>query len=128
MRYFILILGAGLLAMGLGRGVASVIGLPDVSPNQLAVAMDPNIVQVRLTPNASHNKIGDWHEGRDGVSYLKVYVTTPPENGKANEALIALLAKNWKLPKSAFAIMHGFTDRTKIIRVDGVIPDGNALS
>jgi uncharacterized protein YggU (UPF0235/DUF167 family) len=50
---------------------------------------------------------------------LKVAVTVPPEEGKANAAVVALLAESWRLPKSAFAIVKGGTARNKTVSVAG---------
>lgn len=55
----------------------------------------------------------------DGVTVLKVRVTEPPEGGKANAALIKLLAKAWKLPKSSLSLVAGHTDRRKTLAVAG---------
>lgn len=82
--------------------------------------MTPTIdIHIRLTPKAAANKIGAVEVGADGTPILKVYVTAVPEDGKANTALINLLAKNWKLPKSALTLIRGATDRNKVIRVSG---------
>ena len=53
----------------------------------------------------------------DGVQSLKVNVTTVPEDGKANAAMINLLADYFDLPKSAFTIIRGHTTRSKVVRV-----------
>jgi uncharacterized protein YggU (UPF0235/DUF167 family) len=50
---------------------------------------------------------------------LKVAVTVPPEEGKANAAVVALLAESWRLPKSAFVIVKGGTARNKTVSVAG---------
>ena len=50
---------------------------------------------------------------------LKAQVTAPPEDGKANAALIALLAEQWRLPKSSFDVIKGETSRAKTVRVSG---------
>lgn len=50
---------------------------------------------------------------------LRVLVTAPPEDGKANAAVIKLLAKAWRLPKSAFVVIAGETDRNKVLFVAG---------
>jgi uncharacterized protein YggU (UPF0235/DUF167 family) len=46
-------------------------------------------------------------------------VTAIPEDGKANAALIKVLAKSLKLPKTAFALIAGATDRRKTLSVTG---------
>ncbi|WP_225771029.1 DUF167 family protein [Inquilinus sp. Marseille-Q2685] len=76
-------------------------------------------VTVRLTPRAGRNAVTGRAVDADGAPLLKAAVTAVPERGAANEALIALLAKSWRLPKSALAIIGGATDRTKLIEIDG---------
>jgi uncharacterized protein len=73
---------------------------------------------VKLTPRAAQNKIGEWTENEHGKKILKVYVTAVPEDGKANQSLIALLAKSWKIPKSSIKIVNGATDRLKTLRIE----------
>jgi uncharacterized protein YggU (UPF0235/DUF167 family) len=46
-------------------------------------------------------------------------VTAAPEGGKANAALIALLARTWRLPKRDLAIVLGAADRRKTVHVAG---------
>ncbi|MBN9091272.1 MAG: DUF167 domain-containing protein [Reyranella sp.] len=50
---------------------------------------------------------------------LRAQVIAPPEDGKANQAVIALLAEAWRLPKSSFDVIKGQTARAKTIRVAG---------
>ena len=76
-------------------------------------------VAVRLTPNAKANRIGALIDAGDGMRLLTARVTAVPEAGKANAALIRLLAKDWRLPKSSLSIAAGATDRTKSVRVAG---------
>jgi len=76
-------------------------------------------VRLRLTPKASANRVtGLKLDGQGGV-VLKASVTVVPEGGKANAALIKLLAKEWKLAKSSLEIVHGVTDRNKTVLVAG---------
>ncbi len=74
---------------------------------------------VRLAPGSAANRIDGIHAGADGRAVLKVAVTAPPEGGKANAALIKLLAKEWHLAKSAFAITTGATHRRKVLTIAG---------
>ncbi len=74
-------------------------------------------ISVRITPKAAKNAIVGWAEDENKNKFLKVSVTTVPEKGKANEALIALLSKEWKIPKSHIIIEKGETDRNKILSV-----------
>lgn len=55
----------------------------------------------------------------DGSVVLKAQVTTVPEDGKANAALLKLLSKAWKIPKSDMDIVLGATDRRKVILISG---------
>lgn len=50
---------------------------------------------------------------------VKVAVTAPAEDGKANAAVIDLLAATWRLPKSAFAVTRGVTSRDKVLSISG---------
>ncbi len=74
---------------------------------------------VRLTPKASANRIDGVAVDAAGSALLKVSVTAIPEDGKANAALIKLLAKEWRLPKSAMEIVQGATDRRKVVLISG---------
>lgn len=83
-------------------------------------------IHIRLTPKASRDSINGWAEGPDGQPILKAGVTAVPERGKANDALIAMLAKAWKLPKSAILLARGNTDRNKTLILKGIseLPPG----
>lgn len=74
------------------------------------------VLSVRVTPKASSNRIKVEHRA-DGTQLIRVYVTAVAENGKANEAVIALLAKELGVAKSALTITHGQLTRQKTIRV-----------
>lgn len=83
------------------------------------------IFTIKLTPSASKNAVQGWAVDANGDRYLKASVTTIPEKGKANKALIDLLSKEWDLPKNSFSLIRGETDRLKIIKVSGLerLPD-----
>ncbi|MDR1597611.1 MAG: DUF167 domain-containing protein [Holosporales bacterium] len=72
-------------------------------------------IVVRVTPRASSNRIDS---GPDGV--LRVYVTVPPESGKANECVIKLLAEKFGVPKSSCHIKRGHKSRTKTVTIEGL--------
>ena len=72
-------------------------------------------IPVRVQPKASYDRITGEHNGS-----VKVCVTAPPEDGKANAAVIKLLAKKLKQPKSSIRITAGTTSRQKKIHIDGV--------
>lgn len=70
---------------------------------------------VRLTPRGGANRIDGW---RDGV--LLARVRTPAVDGRANYALIALLAGALGLRESSVRILRGQTARTKVLSVEGL--------
>jgi uncharacterized protein len=70
------------------------------------------LLDVKATPKAARDDILGIRNGA-----LMVKVTAAPEKGKANSAVIALLAKTIGVPKSAFELVSGDTDRNKVIRL-----------
>jgi uncharacterized protein len=50
---------------------------------------------------------------------LKVAVTAPPEAGRANDALLRLLARLLRLPPRDFAVLRGVSSRHKLIAISG---------
>ncbi|PWC36375.1 DUF167 family protein [Azospirillum sp. TSO35-2] len=89
------------------------------APSPLEPVGDGLRVTLRVTPKASRNAITGVADSAGGGRVLKVAVTTVPENGKANEAVIKLLSKAWKLPKTSLTVVAGATDRNKILHVAG---------
>lgn len=76
-------------------------------------------VQLRVTPNASRNLVGEVVADTQGNGVLKIAVTAVPEKGKANTAVIKLLAKSWHLRKTDCQITRGLTDRNKTLFIQG---------
>jgi hypothetical protein len=76
-------------------------------------------VAVRVTPGARRQRIDGVVAEADGRQVIRVSVTAPPEAGKANVAVIALLAKTWKVPKSAIAVQSGASSRRKLLAIAG---------
>ena len=81
---------------------------------------------VRLTPKGGRDAVAGWDRGADGRAFLRARVSAAPENGKANDALIRLIAKKLRIGSSRVQIVSGATSRTKIIEVLGleVLPAG----
>lgn len=73
-------------------------------------------LQIRVLPNA---KRSGWAGIWNGTHY-KIALQAPAVDGKANEALIAFLSDSLHLPKRAFSIVLGQTNRLKVVQVDGV--------
>ena len=74
---------------------------------------------MRLTPHAAAERILGLIGDHEGAVALKVAVTAPPEAGKANDALLRLLAKTFRLPRTAFSIALGAGDRRKLVDIAG---------
>lgn len=77
-------------------------------------------LRLRLTPKASADRIEGVERRDDGKKYLAARVRAVPEDGKANEALIALIAKHFRTAKSRVKIVGGQTSRIKAIAVAGL--------
>ena len=65
------------------------------------------------------NRIDGIARSADGAAVLKVSVTAPPAEQRANEALIALLAKEWHLPRRDVSIASGTKSRNKLVHIAG---------
>lgn len=87
-----------------------------------AEVRDGVTLRVRLRPGASRNAVLGRSTLADGGSVLVAAVSAPPEGGKANAALLDLLGKAWRLPRSRLSIVSGATARTKKLHVAGA-PD-----
>lgn len=85
----------------------------------LARKTDGVTLAIRLTPKASANRIQGLAAEAGGGVVLKASVTAAPEKGKANAALIKLLAKAWALPKTSLTVISGATDRNKVLHIAG---------
>ena len=78
------------------------------SPSGITFAVK---VHPRAKKNAITGEVGDE---------LKLALTAPPVDGKANEACIEFFAKLLKVPRSSVTIAAGQTSRNKVIRVAGL--------
>ncbi len=76
-------------------------------------------IAVRLTPRARADRLDGVAQLADGAVVLKVSVTAPPSEDRANDALLQLLAKEWGLPRRDLALVGGRKSRNKIVRVAG---------
>jgi hypothetical protein len=70
---------------------------------------------VRVHPGARRNAIDGVHDGA-----LKVSLTTPPTDGRANQALIAFLAAELHIPRARVILLTGAASRTKSLRISGL--------
>jgi uncharacterized protein (TIGR00251 family) len=72
---------------------------------------------VQVVPRASRSEIIGEHNGA-----LRVRIAAPPVDGAANEELIRILARTFKVSKGAIQIMSGHSGRTKRVGITGGTP------
>ena len=70
------------------------------------------IFNVRVIPRAKQNSITVDDDGT-----IRVHTTTAPTDGKANDAVIKMLAKHFDVARSAIHIIRGHTSHNKVIEV-----------
>lgn len=80
---------------------------------------DPIYIRVKVQPKSGRLEFNEQLE--DGT--YKIRLKAAPEKGKANEELIAFLAKSCALRKDELSLVSGHTERTKLIR----LPAGTKL-
>ena len=88
-------------------------------PLPFILAKDGLRLKIRLTPKGDRNAILGLKATEDGGVEIAACVTAPPEDGRANKALIKLLAKTLKLPAGRIEIASGATDRHKQVLLPG---------
>ena len=71
------------------------------------------LLPVRVQPRARRNEVVGWQ----GAA-LRVRVTAPPTDGRANQAVVELLAAVLGLPRASIALVSGAASRDKLLRVE----------
>ncbi|MGC1273601.1 MAG: DUF167 domain-containing protein [Planctomycetaceae bacterium] len=82
---------------------------------ELTTNADGVVLPVHAKPKSSRNGVVGVHAGR-----LKVAVTAAPEKGKANAAVLEVLAKGLGLKRSQLSLVAGETDPRKTVLVTGI--------
>ncbi|MEH6773346.1 MAG: DUF167 domain-containing protein [Cereibacter changlensis] len=77
-----------------------------------SLAQPGAMLAVRVTPRASRDRVV-LEEGQ-----IRIHVTCVPEDGKANKAVVALLAKALGVAKTRLTLLRGATSRDKLFRLD----------
>jgi uncharacterized protein (TIGR00251 family) len=72
------------------------------------------MIEIKVMPGAKKNLFK-----QDGSS-VKVYLTAPPVEGKANDALVDFLAEHYGVRRSQIDIIKGLKSRNKVINISGV--------
>ncbi len=80
------------------------------------MAKADTLIAVHVFPKAGRDLVEGSVKDAAGKEWLKVRLACAPEGGKANKALIKLLAKEWKCTPSSLTIVSGETSRYKMIR------------
>ena len=73
-------------------------------------------IRVQVQPRASRQRVGPVHDER-----LKVSVHAPAVDGAANEAVVALIAKTFGLPRRAVTVVQGHRSRRKTLHLAGAM-------
>jgi len=95
---------------------------PQMNPSPaaaLAAVAEGVTLRIRLRPGASRTAVLGRSVLANGDAAILAAVSAPPEDGKANAALIQLLAKLWHLPKSRVSIVTGASARNKMLHIEG---------
>jgi len=74
-------------------------------------------IDVRLTPRGGRDRVDGW----DG-EVLRVHVAAPPAQGRANDAMLRLLARALGLPPSRLTLVAGARSRTKVVEIADLTP------
>ena len=83
-------------------------------------AVDDGVaVRLRVTPRGGTDRIEGLACDAEGGRFLRLRVSAVAEKGRANAAVVKLLAKAWRLPRTALAITAGETGRDKGVTVAG---------
>jgi len=90
-----------------------------VSAGPLRLGSRGLTLALRVQPGAGRDAILGTVADAAGVVALKVKVAAPAEDGRANTAVLALLAKALRLPKSALTLVQGERDRSKVVAIAG---------
>ena len=88
---------------------------PKASPYTDRMAAPSTRLRVRVSPGARRGGVA----GRVGEVW-KVRVTAPAEGGRANEAVVRLLAEALDVPRRRVSLVSGHTARDKVVELDGV--------
>lgn len=78
----------------------------------------PATLAIKVVPGARREQV----VGKYGDA-IKVHVSAPPEGGKANQAVIALIARVLGVKEQQVTIVRGHTQPRKVVRIEGIEQD-----
>lgn len=76
-------------------------------------------IALRVTPRAASSRVQGIEVDGAGRAHLSVRISAPPEAGKANAALIRLLARRWRMAQRDLEVVSGAGTRRKVLQVRG---------
>lgn len=81
---------------------------------------EPNsaVIRVRVRPRAARDEIMGWREDT-----LRLRVSAPPLDGRANDAVVEMIARTAGVARSAVSVVAGERGRDKLVRVTGLTPE-----
>ena len=85
---------------------------------QVRDAPDGCTLPVRVHPGAKREAVTGTHDGA-----LKISLTTPPTDGRANAALVAFVARRLGVSRGQVTLLTGASSRTKTLRIAGLTAD-----
>jgi len=72
---------------------------------------------LKALPRSRRNGVKGVEVGADGRATLAVETTAAPEDGKANAAIVKILAKRWRVAAGRFELVRGATARQKVLEI-----------
>jgi uncharacterized protein (TIGR00251 family) len=81
--------------------------------------MESTVLTLRVAPKSARDAVVGWHGGA-----LKIKVRAAPEGGKANAAVVEVLAEALGVPRAAITIESGHASRDKRVRIEGLTARG----
>ena len=84
-------------------------------PKFLSETKDGLLLKLKVQPRSSRNKLGEF-AGEE----WRIWVTAPPVDAAANQAVVELLADELELAKSQVRLVRGDTARHKVVRITGL--------
>ena len=90
-------------------------GAGDLSRVTITASQEGARIRLRVKPGARRRELGGEHAGA-----LRVAVTAPPEKGRANEEVEALLAEVLDVARGAVRVVTGHASRDKTAAIDGL--------
>lgn len=72
-----------------------------------------------VSPGASRTRVEGWRTDPDGTQRLRVRVAAPPDKGRANTAVVKLLAETLNVAPKDIEVVRGATSRAKTVQIAG---------